>query len=501
MDTLLPELLSFPPHPPRPLTSAEYDHQARNIIQILNKIPFSHYLNGLQGDIEILDILDPSINSLPFLYTLIAYIQAAYDGLKRSSGKIAFDLQLMGPLWNVMVRFLQSFDPAQMRYVGNEWRRIVEVVASVARHANKPIVAIRPIRDAILRLDPTSSMFTSTHLMFLRLCLEAKSYRAAVPILDKDIFNFPAKFPTHHNSPIITASSGHSTKLEYTDHLEYHLFGATIYMCLKNWERAQEFLSYVICCPTSGGVFSGIMIEGYKKWLLVGLIKDGISPPLPKFVTNGGMRIFHYLARAYENVALLFRLGDFHRLEAEIAAGSDIWHHDQTTGLMQLVTDAFIRHDIRNLGNTYCTLSVRQICMRHRSSSNEILTPERLQAMERTILDLIARGELNATLSYSVASSQEQEAMVTFESPAASSVTCSELSKLEAVQRHGKRILELTAQIRAVDERMSNSKEFSAWRMREQRGHFGRGDGGFVDDPMDFRWDTYGMDEELMDGI
>lgn len=72
----------------------------------------------------------------------------------------------------------------------------------------------------------------------------------------------------------ITAGSGLSAKLTYADHLHYHLYGAMIYMGLKKWERAMEFLEFVITAPTAT-VASNIMAEAYKKWLLVGLIHLG----------------------------------------------------------------------------------------------------------------------------------------------------------------------------------------------------------------------------------
>ena len=47
-----------------------------------------------------------------------------------------------------------------------------------------------------------------------------------------------------------------------------------IYMGLQNWERALLFLEIVVVAPQSNAT-SMIMVEAYKKWLLVGLLFKG----------------------------------------------------------------------------------------------------------------------------------------------------------------------------------------------------------------------------------
>lgn len=80
----------------------------------------------------------------------------------------------------------------------------------------------------------------------------------------------------HHesSSSYITSSNGLSAKLDYRDYLEYFLYGAMLYMGLQRWERALLFLEIVIMAPTNNTA-SIIMIEAYKKWVLVGLLLRG----------------------------------------------------------------------------------------------------------------------------------------------------------------------------------------------------------------------------------
>lgn len=58
MDTLLPELLAFPPHPPpvTPLTDAEYDIQIKNVVKLLNQLPAKKLTGSVAGGGNLLDV-------------------------------------------------------------------------------------------------------------------------------------------------------------------------------------------------------------------------------------------------------------------------------------------------------------------------------------------------------------------------------------------------------------------------------------------------------------
>lgn len=149
----------------------------------------------------------------------------------------------------------------------------------------------------MLRLDPTTSCFTSTHTLFVRLCLEARAYRVSCPILDNDIYHFPAslgKNPTNapllcakhdSSSAYINSTSGLSDTLNHKDHLQYFLYGAMLYIGMKRWDRALLFLEFAIISPT-GNTASMIQVEAYKKWVLVGVLLKGRVSNRPQTLDN-----------------------------------------------------------------------------------------------------------------------------------------------------------------------------------------------------------------------
>lgn len=69
MDAILPQLLSFPPHPPpvTPLSDAEFDKQIKIVVQLLNQTPANKLTAGVIGGGDLLNVSQQS-NKLSLLY-------------------------------------------------------------------------------------------------------------------------------------------------------------------------------------------------------------------------------------------------------------------------------------------------------------------------------------------------------------------------------------------------------------------------------------------------
>ncbi|EKV10686.1 COP9 subunit 3, putative [Penicillium digitatum PHI26] len=154
-----------------------------------------------------------------------------------------------------------------------------------------PLLGATLVKNAMLRLDSSCAVFTSTHLLLVRLCLQAKAYSCALPVLNKQICHFPISLgrPSSDSSVLcadhvssisfMTESSGFSSKLSYRDYLQYFLYGGMVYMALKEWHNALHFLGIVISTPSTSSV-SLIMVEAYKKWVLdnnLGLVSQVLA--------------------------------------------------------------------------------------------------------------------------------------------------------------------------------------------------------------------------------
>ncbi|KMP08521.1 hypothetical protein CIRG_08202 [Coccidioides immitis RMSCC 2394] len=402
MADVLSILLSFPPQPPKPeITSeCEYNQKARALVSRLRQIPPKD-LTGQTASKSPLDILEPAKQSLAYLFLLLAHYQEWRPTDKQA---LPDNIRPGGGIWCKTVAFLHTFDPVQVRYAGLEFNRIVEYVANAGEFSSQPCAVVKPIQQAILRLDPSCSTFTSTHTVFTRLCLLARCYLPAICILDRDVYHFPAAvdkvflnrsqlLPSQQHpssNSYITLSSGLPGSMNYKTPLEYFLYGAMIYIGLKRWGKARHFLDIVISTPTSSFA-SMIMVEAYKKWILVNLLEKGMVPAMPHTVNGSVAKAYKALAKPYSALALVFKIGPFLRLKAEVSAGIEIWRRDNNTGLVFQLLDSFCRFSVLKLERSFAALSLPDVARLSLSDGDG-------WPMELFVAELLATKRLDARL-------------------------------------------------------------------------------------------------------
>ncbi|CAI6334652.1 unnamed protein product [Periconia digitata] len=358
---LLNSLLAFQPDAPEVKDRREYDRHAREFIDTLHKCSQSLFLKGADTPQDVLNVLDPAVNSIAYAFTLRNRIQHAIDKNNTQT------LKPGNALWNKLVQFLESFDPIQMRYAGVEYKKLVEYVELIARGVNTPAIAVSPIRSAMLRLDPTTGCFTTTHLNFIRLCLEGRAYAAALPILDNYIHSFPTNIQNSiresseyvvpcadsvTSGEFIHTKSGHSDKVTLAEIQEYYVLGAIAYIGARQFKNAHQILEHVLVIPAAG-VANGLMLEAYKKWVLVDCLVNHTSVgnssrfivrrnywllssiftfasvasrQVPRTANPSSIKQIRAAAKAYD--ALADASSDFNnlpKLKSQVAAGRDIW--------------------------------------------------------------------------------------------------------------------------------------------------------------------------------
>ncbi|KAL9129144.1 MAG: hypothetical protein Q9217_002319 [Psora testacea] len=431
MDAILTQLLAFPPHPPPapPLTDGEYDKQAKNHVQHLIQAPLGKLAGNAAGGSDVLD-----------------------TGSKQKSQTISEAFTPGLPLWQKVLNFMDLFDPVQIRYGGHEIRRLIEVTAQRAIMVQKPAAAIAPIRSAILRIDPSCSTFTSSHPIITQLCLTARAFAAALPVIDKDIYHFPtisdrtavasadSLYPflcSNHesSSTYINTSSGLTDQLEYQHHLQYYLFGAMCYIALKDWERAMVFLEVALTSPT----FNTML-------------------PLPRNVTSQAIKMYQSLSRPYTALAELFRNGieneeSAARLVAEAQAGQQVFVDESNFGLVRQVINAYRQFSVQRLEKTYAALTIAEVT--RRTSDN----PNDYAETGQYIVLLISAGQLNATISQ--LSGDPADWILRFSNASEDGpLARTEEQQYDELVRQAEKVKALIAHIKATDRKYGLSKEY-----------------------------------------
>ncbi|KAF2027902.1 hypothetical protein EK21DRAFT_114390 [Setomelanomma holmii] len=486
---LVTVLLQFQPESPELKQRRDYDQAARSFVSQLSNISASHWSKGADTPQDVLAVLNPSVNSIAYAFALRHRITALAD--KRS---IPDTLKPGGATWNKLVLFLETFDPVQMRYAGQEWRKLVDYVEQIARATGSPGLAIAPIRSAMTRLDSTTGTFTSTHLSFVQLCMETRSYAAAEPILDNYIHSLPSKIPAavreglEYSVPCadvassgeyIHQGSGHSDKITLADVQEYYLLGAMAFLGLRQFKKAQQLLEHVLIAP-SNNVANGLMLEAYKKWVLTSCLVGANDRTIPRTANAAAVKNVKAASKAYEALAEAYtQLGNLPKLKAQIRAGAEIWAEDGNDGLVSEVLESQMRSYVSRLSRTYSAIPVSNIANILSGSPEEVT-----QYLDTLIKD----GYLNARIEQN--DKANTGAVLRFYlDPTNGPLAKSEKQQQQALFEQTLRTNILAEQVKNADYRLTLTKEYMDNLRRQNKK---QGAGG---DAMDMAWDD-GLDAE-----
>lgn len=462
---------SFPPEKPKSFSPHDLDTQILAYLKRLDKLPGATWTKTVDGK-TFLEVLDPAVHSIAYLRTLNEQISQLKQQ-DRQRGELLFDQACI---------FFASFDPIQVRFVGELWRAVWEW----AMHASQSLglVDVSVFSTALRRLDPSAATFTTLHLRFVRQCLGVGSPSQALAILDRNIFAYPQALPKSAHTEVlseehelsnafITTSSGFSEKILPEHVLEYYLIGAHVYIGMRNFQRARLFLEHVILYPTLQHVASTLQMEAYKKWILVGLLSEGKLFQQPRTVDQAVWKILKAAGRAYEALADNFERRDWLKYQAELDVGSQIWIDDGNMGLVTEAGNALVKYRVSDLQKTYAALNVDRVAAH-------------LGLDATATLDILSRMIGGAQLNASLApGSTPGEAILRFNTASSAGAT----PQQSDLASQTKRIELLVAAVRDADCRLQLTKEHVAITKRNKNTAAPDAE---LADQMDLSWDMPG---------
>jgi COP9 signalosome complex subunit 3 len=365
----------------------------------------------------------------------------------------------------------------------------------------QPALALAPVRDAILRLDPSGSVLTTAHLYLIKTALDTRAYNVVVPVLGKFILYVPSAKDQLKSKYIcdiglspasyITVNSGLTMKMKPVDIMEYFLYSGMIYIGLRRWADALECLENCVTYPAKDGAVSKIMVEAYKKWLLVSVLLEGKARDLPKPTTSTAAKAYHAISKPYEAVAQIFETGVASRLKAEVEHGRGIWENDCNDGLIYCILADYQKFQIRHLGNVYSKISIPEILNLTMDAQTGTKLPNAL-AMESLIRSMIQEGSLNATMS----NVPGQPAVLTF-SPSGPALTEAQMQRELAAS--AERIHTLTQDIKQTDRMLTHEKDYITYakKLKAKSSKYEMQDQGIGGE---MEWNAM-EEEELMTGV
>ncbi|KAG6085308.1 hypothetical protein E4U15_001275 [Claviceps sp. LM218 group G6] len=382
----------------RPSTRSEekaYDASIRQHIALLNSSASEIHALVLNMTKEILEGLDPSLHSISYLFILQMLTETVQNNSQVSS-KLILD---------AIVEFIIKFDPIQIRYAGQPFRILLEKIGGGQMFPAS--VAVELLVTAILRIEPTGSLFTSTHFVLAQLAYNSNSVEPALRVIDREILFYPHTMNTKVNSVLcdpslpptsyISTISGLTDQITSTTVLEYGYIRGLMYMSRREWTKAKEAFEQVILHPTKDRAMSKIMLDSYKRWVLVALLGQGKAPTLPSYSTGTAHLIYEIAAKAYDSVAQAFMSTEAAFLKSQIEENAALWEEDGTSTLLQEVLASYQKWQIVGLRSIY---QRAEISMIRRMTVNAVTgkTLENDDAVLTLVRQMMEDGTLNGQL-------------------------------------------------------------------------------------------------------
>jgi len=280
-----------------------------------------------------------------------------------------------------VIRFISSCSIRQIKIDPRKFRLVCSKFMELCRDTKQPIRAILPLKQAINKINGGGEHITPQHYMFVLACIAAKCYKAALPVLDKFVFKI---------DPELTGVESVDTRL-------YFYYGGICYLAMKKYDKALQYFEATISTPAV--VISSIMIEAYKKYILVALCHKGEVPSLPRYTHGSLIRVFKQLYPAYEEFQNSFMTRSVEDLCKVAENHGEQFQKDRNLGLVKQAIQALYRQNIQRLTKTYITLSLQSI--------TEQTSLPNVSETERRVFQMIKNGEVFASIN-------EKDGMVEF---------------------------------------------------------------------------------------
>lgn len=324
------------------------------------------YLEVLKRNVtnlhSVLATLDPQLHALGVLAVLNTKYSAP------ASAGIEFET-----LFSQTQLFFTTCNGEQVRFATDSYAYLAHAFTQALVEKKQAIRGISTLVAALAKIQLHPGQLTSIHADICQLCLLSKNMKPALPLLDTDITE-------------ISQESGH---FDATNFLCYYYYGGMIYAGQKNWNRSAYFFEVAITTPSMA--VSHIVLEAYKKFILVSLILHGKVPILPKYTSPVVSRFIKPLSSAYSDLGTACATNSPTDIRVVLDKHAEQFSNDKNMGLAKQVLASMYRKNIQRLTKTFLTLSLTDIARRvHLSSPAEA---------EQYVQNMIEDGEIYASIS------------------------------------------------------------------------------------------------------
>lgn len=336
----------------------------RELYDIISKSSEVLTKNGQHLD-NVLETLELQQHSLGILAVLCAkFLLPNSNGNNPDAHKVLF---------SQVQEFIIGCNGEQVRFAPDMYAELCHLFTQSLMELKTPLRGIDLLRCAIRKIRLFESQLTSIHADLCLLCLVSKCFKPALEFLDVDI----------------TSISQEGGQFDSKYFLLYYYYGGMIYTVLKNYDRALYF--FEVCVTTPAMAVSYIMLEAYKKYILISLILHGKVLSLPRYTSQVINRYIKPLSQQYQELATSYQVNSCEEVQNIITKYQQVFVRDHNLGLVKQVLAFLYKKNIQRLTKTFLTLSLSDVASRVQLSGPA--------DAEKYILSMIEDGEIFATIN------------------------------------------------------------------------------------------------------
>uniref|UniRef100_A0A1L8DTA1 COP9 signalosome complex subunit 3 n=1 Tax=Nyssomyia neivai TaxID=330878 RepID=A0A1L8DTA1_9DIPT len=313
---------------------------------------------------NVLETLDFQQHSLGVLYVLVAKFNNLTGTPEEADSIIS-----------LVREFISICNGEQIRFSPQTFGELCHLFTDyLVKHQIPCIQGIPILAQAIDKIRLFDTQLTAIHADLCQLSFCAKVFSPVLKFLDTDITAIASTDDSNHDAKYF---------------LLYYYYGGMIYTAVHNYERALYFFEVAVSTPALA--MSHIMLESYKKFLLVSLILHGKIMPIPKYSSQVIARFMKPLSHAYHELANAYATASSEETRNVINKYRETYRNDNNLGLVQQVARSLCKKNIQRLTKTFLTLSLADVASRVQLSGPA--------EAEEYILNMIKSGEIFASIN------------------------------------------------------------------------------------------------------
>lgn len=291
--------------------------------------------------------------------------------------------------------------------------------SAIMRDSQRHMQCLKTLHIAIRKVQINPEFLTPMHSDYLMICLKAKNFRLGGKLVDEKILDIDKS----------------KTGITPRDALLYYFYAGNILVGLKRFKDAERF--YETCLSVPAIILSAIMVEAFKRFVLVQLLNHGTFLGISKNSSNIIQNHIKSVCQIYIQFANAFSKNDLTLLQSIADNHTIEFSKDKNLGLITQCIDSYSRNNIQKLTSTYMTLSFSSL-VQHAKLLNE-------EEVENLLLRMIENGEISAKIN-------SKDKMVVFLEDQ------KQFNVSERVNAQIDRCLSLAAKLKEMDDSLVSSK-------------------------------------------